>query len=69
MAEAAAETPSAPIAATPAPAPAAPVRGVGAKIPALKLDFGFPPKKIDMTKRCKGKKIIMVGLPGAFTPT
>jgi len=33
------------------------------------LDFGFPPEKIDMAARTKGKKAIIVGLPGAFTPT
>jgi len=33
------------------------------------LDFGFPPEKIDMAARTKGKKTIIVGLPGAFTPT
>ncbi len=42
---------------------------VGATIPAVTLDFNFPPTKIDLAARCAGKKIILVGLPGAFTPT
>jgi peroxiredoxin len=34
------------------------------------LDFGFgPPLKIKMPDRIAGKKVILVGLPGAFTPT
>jgi len=33
------------------------------------LDFGFPPEKVDLAARLKGKKTIIVGLPGAFTPT
>lgn len=42
---------------------------VGDKFPAVSVDFGFPPEKVDMTKRLAGKKVIVVGLPGAFTPT
>ena len=42
---------------------------VGDTFPAVELDHGFPPNKIDMTKRLAGKKTIIVGLPGAFTPT
>jgi hypothetical protein len=41
---------------------------VGDKIPAIEVDFGFPPEKVDMAARLKGKKTIIVGLPGAFTP-
>jgi peroxiredoxin len=30
----------------------------------------FPdPKKINIADYCAGKKVILVGLPGAFTPT
>jgi len=43
-------------------------RAVGDKIPAVSVDFGFPPAKVDMAERCAGKKTIIVGLPGAFTP-
>ena len=42
---------------------------VGAKIPDCTLDHGFPPEAISTAQRCAGKKIIFVGLPGAFTPT
>ena len=34
-----------------------------------RLDFGFPPDKIDISKRFAGKNVVLVGLPGAFTPT
>lgn len=42
---------------------------VGKKIPAIEMDLDFPPTKIDMAARVAGKKTIIVGLPGAFTPT
>jgi peroxiredoxin len=42
---------------------------VGDKLPAIDLDSGFPPERVNMGKVCKGKKIVVVGLPGAFTPT
>ena len=43
---------------------------VGDKFPNVTLQKGpFPPQKVDMTERLAGKKTIMVGLPGAFTPT
>jgi len=35
----------------------------------LVLDFGFPPQKINLAERVANKKVILVGLPGAFTPT
>ena len=46
------------------------VVAVGDSVPAdVTLDFGFPPEKINLAERCAGKKIILLGLPGAFTPT
>ena len=43
---------------------------VGDDIPAgAHLHFGFPPEKINLKDRVAGKKVILVGLPGAFTPT
>jgi peroxiredoxin len=41
----------------------------GDKIPARSLDFGFPPKKIFLPEYTSGKKMLIIGLPGAFTPT
>jgi hypothetical protein len=53
-----------------APAEKAPKRlAVGKPIPNVTLQFGFPPDKINLQERCKGKRVILVGLPGAFTPT
>jgi len=42
---------------------------VGDRIPDVTLDFGFPPTAVSASERCAGKKIVFVGLPGAFTPT
>jgi peroxiredoxin len=42
---------------------------VGDKVPDVGLDSGFPPEKVKMGDFCKGKKVVVVGLPGAFTPT
>lgn len=42
---------------------------VGDKVPNIGLDKGFPPEKVMMGEFCKGKKFVLVGLPGAFTPT
>jgi len=42
---------------------------VGDTLPDVSLDLGFPPEKFSVKKACAGKKIVVVGLPGAFTPT
>ena len=42
---------------------------LGEKLPAGTLDYGFPPAKINLAERASGKNIILLGLPGAFTPT
>jgi peroxiredoxin len=42
---------------------------VGDKLPSINLHHGFPPTEVDLATRSAGKKIILVGLPGAFTPT
>jgi len=42
---------------------------VGDKFPKVEVDKGFPPTKVNLGDRLKGKKTILVGLPGAFTPT
>ena len=42
---------------------------VGTKAPSVDLDRGFPPSKVNLAERVAGKKVILVGLPGAFTPT
>lgn len=41
----------------------------GDTIPDAQLDFGFPPTKIDLKTRIAGKNVILMSLPGAFTPT
>jgi len=42
---------------------------VGDKIPEITIDEGFNPiGKVDMAEATKGRKVIILGLPGAFTP-
>jgi len=44
--------------------------GVGSEIPqGIQLHLGFPPKLIDLRERVESKNVIIMGLPGAFTPT
>ena len=42
---------------------------VGDSIPDVNLHLGFPPLPVNVKERVAGKKVILVGLPGAFTPT
>jgi len=42
---------------------------VGDKVPSVNLHSGFPPDMVNVADYTKGKNVIMVGLPGAFTPT
>lgn len=42
---------------------------VGDSLPSVELHQGFPPKKYNLADFAKGKSIVIVGLPGAFTPT
>lgn len=41
----------------------------GESMPDISLDLGFPPEKFNLKEFCKGKKVVLMGLPGAFTPT
>jgi hypothetical protein len=42
---------------------------VGDMLPSVELHHGFPPKKHNLATFAKDKSILLVGLPGAFTPT
>lgn len=43
---------------------------VGDRMPNVHLDNGFGnPKNLNLGEFLKGKKVVLVGLPGAFTPT
>jgi hypothetical protein len=45
------------------------LQAVGDKIPSIELDHGFAEMvKVDLAERCAGRKVILLGLPGAFTP-
>ena len=41
---------------------------VGDKIPSVILNENSPDTKIDISEFCSGKKIVIFGVPGAFTP-
>jgi hypothetical protein len=42
---------------------------VGDNVPSVEIDLGFPPAKINLAEYAAGKKVILMGLPGAYTPT
>jgi len=42
---------------------------VGDSIPSVDLHVEFPPDMVNLADRVKGKNAIIIGLPGAFTPT
>eukprot|EP00993_Chasmostoma_nieuportense_P005206 NODE_5836_length_604_cov_46.157233_g5671_i0.p1 GENE.NODE_5836_length_604_cov_46.157233_g5671_i0~~NODE_5836_length_604_cov_46.157233_g5671_i0.p1 ORF type:complete len:183 (+),score=64.54 NODE_5836_length_604_cov_46.157233_g5671_i0:37-549(+) len=41
---------------------------VGDKVPSALLHEGTPATKVDIQELCQGKKVVVFGLPGAFTP-
>jgi len=43
---------------------------IGDNMPAVSIHSSFgPPTDVDIAARVADKKVILVGLPGAFTPT
>jgi peroxiredoxin len=40
----------------------------GDSVPDVDFDLGFPPEKVNALEHTKGKKVVLLGLPGAFTP-
>jgi peroxiredoxin 5 len=42
---------------------------VGDKVPWCDLHYGFPPQRINVAQHVAGRNVVIVGLPGAFTPT
>jgi len=41
---------------------------VGDQLPSVELQIGWPPVKHNLAEFAKDKSILVVGLPGAFTP-
>jgi 2-Cys peroxiredoxin 5 len=41
---------------------------VGDKFPAVTLQEGAPDKKVNTSELLTGKKVVVFGVPGAFTP-
>jgi peroxiredoxin len=37
----------------------------GDSVPDVALDIDFPPKKVNVLEHSKGKKVVILGLPGA----
>ena len=42
---------------------------VGDTVPSVEIDLGFPPSKVNVLEYAQGKTLILMGLPGAYTPT
>mmetsp|Transcript_17676 Transcript_17676/g.33329 ORF Transcript_17676/g.33329 Transcript_17676/m.33329 type:complete len:105 (+) Transcript_17676:65-379(+) len=42
---------------------------IGSRLPPVEIQCGFPPEAVNIAERTAGKRVILVGLPGAFTPT
>ena len=42
---------------------------VGDPLPSVDLHLGFPPQKHNLADLARDKSIVLLGLPGAFTPT
>lgn len=42
---------------------------VGDKLPSAEVHSGFPPNKFDFKEYTANKSVLIIGLPGAFTPT
>ena len=42
---------------------------VGESIPDVSIDYDFPPDKVNLAEYSKDKSLLLIGLPGAFTPT
>ena len=41
----------------------------GDKLPLADLHFGFPPQRVNTAMYAANKNMLIIGLPGAFTPT
>merc|ERR1712226_1207435 len=39
---------------------------VGDAIPDVNFQEGFPPEKVNLPELCKGKRVVLVGLPGVL---
>lgn len=42
---------------------------VGDTMPSIKLDDGAPGKTVNIKDFCAGKKVVITGVPGPWTPT
>jgi len=48
---------------------ARPVVKLGDAVPDVEVHLGFPPEKINIKERVGNSKVLLISLPGAFTPT